>query len=473
MVLALPSGLPGAITEGDLLGSLPPEPIPGWGFHVDRMEVLGPGEAEGLDIARRVYSVRFFHDYEGEGVFAEVVASAAITRSELAFIQERADKGKVVLTVSRSPASRQESPQRGDAPEADPLEKVLDALEFRIVDGLPRTPPAAHVEVTADGQDGADTQPIYDVHLGMILVSDIEKSSVQVDDTFEDCTAMAALAVILQRCYDGRRKFLVSPPDADRKRDQVSCREGNAREWAEALQAAYGIYSLGLRMFFDLDRCYVLSKDPSKSAYAKGEPRKVTLLVEDKLDAGPDSAPGAVLTKDKQWIVRVSGSDVRTSESGAGGRALLGREALLRGADPEAGAPQVTKADLEEGSASDASAGDFADGMADRGKRTRSAYLRYGGNQAAASELAEEARSFRAFLVASLTGADVFDVFKPNREHLVTFTEPNRQARFGGEYRLSSLEWTIAGAQGGRPDPSGQMTCAAVATLRLWKRNAG
>jgi hypothetical protein len=425
---------------GDPVGNEVQDGVIRTAFKLVRLSFVTKSHPQGLELMDAVASLEITYDYDSDAVFPTLVARLDLTTKEMAEVQHEGDDCRVILRVEMWPdTSSENSPDRQESRERPPTLPFITDVAFKIVEGIPRMPLPRHIDAAKPGKE-ADSMRIHPCHLGMMAEDHLTMSRKQFSEVFSGSIA-EAMHYVLQEVYNGRQKFLVATPDNRKVYEQISLKDGNAREWLDWLHKAYGIYERGMRLFFDFDRGYVLSRDTSKSVFEKGEYEALHFTIVDPADHPADVHGGVVDDKDKKrWLVRLDSGSVTATRLGFGGAEAAGGKALIRSNDPEAGTAAATVAAGEDGGGRKASDfGQSAEAISNPTKKTLPLYNAYGGNPYAETSHAENVRETDATISLMVEAVDP-RIMSYNKRVFVKFTNPASGRQFDGEYRLSFVK---------------------------------
>jgi hypothetical protein len=298
-------------------------------YSLDSFRVFPPSATEEppLELAPAAISVFVQADYDTDAIHPVVGISLMCTHKELEYLQRNADRGRAVMNVSKFSTSLQANADM--KPETLPLpEPMWESLEFDILDAPDPTPPSRNTD--AARKPDSDSQRIHRVDLGMLLVEHLNIAKRQFSEILSDCTPSAAMTFVMQSNYTGRAKFFVSKADNDAVEEQIHLGTGNLIEVLMHLQRKYQIYTMGMRVFLDLDRYYIMSSDPSKSPFAPDEYKAIHFRVVDQHDTAVDSGGGMSSDEEnKLFQIRIPSSVVTVNRAGKGGAERMETNAVV------------------------------------------------------------------------------------------------------------------------------------------------
>jgi hypothetical protein len=434
-------------------------------FDLESFLLVTPDDKVGFELLKAIGSIRVTCNYDSEQVFPAVRVTANLTVKELVAMQKGVDSGVVIVRMVKHGDIKAKDPSQVGASQDVPRE-FWQNLAFKVVQFDHRTPPGRHAE--ADTSKDADSQRVYQIEFGMILQSHLDMSRKKVDEVFADTDTAAVMAYLMTNSYDGKSKFLVSQPENTEVFEQVMFAEANMRDWIYHLDQAYGIYRRGMRIWFDFDANYVLSRDPAMSVFRKDEYKAVSIEVVDPHDTGHDWSGGLEDdAKGKRWFTRVQGNAVKATMLGNGAAEVSGSVLIVVAHHPTKGKVfyKVDVSDPSSATEIDNAAASTLINESRKSGRVRTVYSEFGQNRFVAEQVAETIRERGTTLTIEMDGVDP-SVLTYNKRFPIRFTNRDMAASYDGLYNISGLEYAFTSPNG--KDGTASYACVLVAHFKRY-----
>jgi len=232
------------------------------------------------------------------------------------------------------------------------------------------------------------------------------------------------------------KKLLFNEPDNMKTYEQVILPGLNLSSTLQYLQNVYGIYDAGLKLFFDFNNYYCISKDiTNKKIITKsGEYENVFIYLNDIRDNSNDEGS----TKDtvnNRYVIKVQNTG-QVNISDISSREILGEDINIMSINSISPSNNNYDGTWGSGFTSDSKGHiNSAKGI----KKKKKYYNNYSNPYNETEFVSDAGRSIHSILVL-LTGIDL-DIVTPNKNYYIEYSN-NDYNLFNGNYHLSDIVYT-------------------------------
>jgi hypothetical protein len=415
-------------------------------FRITQADLILPEDAGVMSLIKSIVEIQVKGKVDGDEFFPVIGLGLRLNYELLLAFQKYTDDAKVVISIKRYRTI--DSSDENSASEPPPPTDLWKQLEFRVID-FDRSP-------TEQPAQAVETEERRDIEWTATLLSskhlDINKA------IFNDVyTETPVLPVVLHmlKTASGDAPKLIGNPDNTKVYDQILVPPGNVISSLRYLQDAYGIYKGGMRLFFDLDRHYMLGAD--SKVKEKTEYGEVHIFVTDKVDASSELNGVFEDTKNKTFQVKVQNA-VAINRGGRATKEIFGSKLFVLSDSQELGG-QIREVAIQEGTSTDGAAGpgNFAAGE----DKIKVLYNRFD-NPMAETTHAHHVTEHNSEVAFSFSGVDP-SIFTPNKSFFVIFSNKERSEELNGEYVMRDYALSLHGV--GRNLQTEEMICTMTCTF--------
>ena len=202
-----------------------------------------------LDFSSRVKSLNMTFDYE-EYIFPIIYIDALLSIEEFKEITND-NEMRIKLSLRRIVTN--------------PIDDSLtDVYEYCFRDKIFCIANSDNYYLTKPSSDQiaqySDQTNLIQVRFVLIAEEDLIANKVNLSGNFGDCNIQSLLVYLVNK-IDSPKKTIIARPDNNTMIEQILVPFGSVLNTFRYLDTAYGIYKNGLKIFFDLDKNYILNRN--------------------------------------------------------------------------------------------------------------------------------------------------------------------------------------------------------------------
>jgi len=365
------------------------------------------------------------HSLYEEYVYPVIQAELIMNRPDMLNIQRNFEEIKFKINIKRCKATEEDKPSVSMS-ERFVNNKILLPIDMdmNVVDQVRNKETA----VDNDYKITLDMMPQELLEVNKSLIGAI-LNNVTMEDVIYYCYGRVASS----------KKLLFNKPDNVKVYKQVILPSLNLTNTIEYLQKVYGIYSSGIRIYFDFNKYYLLSKDVYNKEVVgvSGEHRNVYVYLNDKRDKSMNKNGSANDKPNNRYVIElptVGNNEVKDVSS----REIKGES--IKFLSNNCGTPENRSGDgsWKAGLTSE-SKGGINSNVGN--KKQRLYYNNYSNPYNEEEFITDTARNIHE-LVLPVSGLDL-DVITPNKNYYIEYTNKDYKL-FTGSYHLTNIIYSYS-----------------------------
>lgn len=205
-----------------------------------------------LDFSQRVKSLNMSFDYE-EYIFPIIYIDAFLSVEEFREVTNDSDM-RIKLSLRRMVTNAID-------------DSIAETYEYCFKDKIFCIMNDDNYYLTKPSSDEisqfSDLTNLIKVRFVLISEDDLTSNKVNLSGSFGDCNIHSLLAYLVNR-IDSPKKTIIAKPDNNTMIEQILIPYGSALNTFKYIDTVYGAYKNGIKVFFDLDKNYILNKNDNE-----------------------------------------------------------------------------------------------------------------------------------------------------------------------------------------------------------------
>lgn len=220
-----------------------------------------------FDFSQRVKSLNMHYDYNSY-LFPIIYLEAYISIEEFRMIDNRKDL-KMVLSLRRYETSQTNSSNAGK------MEYCFKDKVFNIVnvDNYYLN----QIETTTQLQSNSEVTNMLNVKFVLMSEEDINSNKKNVSGSFGNCSIKSILVYLMNK-LNQNKQTIIAEPDNTTNYSQILLPFNNILNTFKYIDTVYGVYEDGMKIFFDLNKNYVLNKKGNTGKFNDNSLNKIIIF---------------------------------------------------------------------------------------------------------------------------------------------------------------------------------------------------